>query len=324
MVRVTVLVAVYNAERWLQACLDSLLAQTLEDIQVVCIDDASTDNSLAMLQQYALHDPRIEVLHLEENMGQAHARNVGLSVAKGEFTCMVDADDWLSPDALELASRAMTDEVDCVLFEVVMSYGKDEHTYALPAFTRLTGSEAFTLSLDWRLHGLYLIRTELHRLHPYDESCRLYSDDNTTRIHYLCSRQVGRCAGRYYYRQHPASSTHRVSVRRFDYLQANASMRRQMEELGVGDELLAEYEQCRWLNLVDVYMFYHVHGAELTSRERRYGLEQLHHAWATIDHGVLRPQTASKLGYRPCRWWWLFRLQEWVYFSLRSLVGKNK
>lgn len=316
--------AVYNAERWLPACLDSLAGQTLADIQVVCIDDASTDGSLEILRRYAHEDPRFEVIHLEENRGQAHARNVGLGVAKGEYTCMVDADDWLSPDALELGVKAMSPDVDCVLFEVMMCYDTRQERYALPSFERMTGREAFILSLDWRLHGLYMIRTDIHRNHPYDESCRLYSDDNTTRIHYLCSRIVGRCQGRYYYRQHSASSTHQVSVRRFDYLQANASMRRQMEELNVADELLAQYEQCRWLNLVDVYMFYHVHGRQLSRAERRYGLEQLRQTWTSIDHSVLWPETARKLGYRPCRWWWLFRLQEWVYFSLRSLMGKNK
>ena len=84
MSKVTVLVAVYNAEAWLARSLDSLLAQTMRDLQIVCIDDASTDGSLQLLQQYAEHDERIEVMALSENHGQAYARNQGLQRAQGE------------------------------------------------------------------------------------------------------------------------------------------------------------------------------------------------------------------------------------------------
>lgn len=324
MPKVSVLVAVYNAGQFLARCLDSLLGQTLSDIQVICVDDASTDGSLRLLNDYALRDMRIDVLRLQDNCGQAHARNVGLSVAKGEVICMVDADDWLSPDALERLYDAFDDTTDCVLFDLVSVYDNREERYAMPAFTVLTGEEAFRLSLTWKIHGLYGVRADIHRRFPYDETCRLYSDDNTTRIHYLASRRVARCRGIYYYRQHDASATHQVSVRRFDYLRANESMRRQMLEAGVGQKLLAEYENHRWLNLVGIYMFYHVHGKELTSRERRYGRSELYRTWLSIDRTLLNKETTAKFGYRPCQSWRLFRLQEWLYFTLRGLLGRNR
>ena len=324
MPKVSVLVAVYNAGQFLARCLDSLLGQTLSDIQVICVDDASTDGSLRLLNDYALRDMRIDVLRLQDSCGQAHARNVGLSVAKGEVICMVDADDWLSPDALERLYDAFDDATDCVLFDLVSVYGNREERYAMPAFTVLTGEEAFRLSLTWKIHGLYGVRADIHRRFPYDETCRLYSDDNTTRIHYLASRRVTRCRGIYYYRQHDASATPQVSVRRFDYLRANESMRRQMLEAGVGQKLLAEYENHRWLNLVGIYMFYHVHGKELTSCERRYGRSELYRTWLSIDRPLLNKETTAKFGYRPCQSWRLFRLQEWLYFTLRGLLGRNR
>ena len=324
MPKVTVLVAVYNAEAFLPRCLDSLLAQTLRDIQVVCIDDASTDGSLRILNSYALRDLRIEVVRLQQNSGQAHARNVGLRQAKGEVVCMLDADDWLSEDALQQLYDAFDADTDAVLFDVVMNYPDRDEPYPMPSFETLTGQEAFRLSLTWQIHGLYGVRAAIHQAHPYDDSCRSYSDDNTTRIHYLCSRQVRRCSGIYYYRQHSASVTHQVSVRRFDYLKANESMRRQMQQLGVGEELLALYENHRWLNLVDVYMFYHVHGRELSPADRHYGLQELHRVWLTIDRQLLDVATTAKFGYRPCRCWTLFRLQEWLYFTLRGLLGRNR
>ena len=323
MSKVSVLVAVYNAELFLPACLDSLVSQSHCDIQVICIDDASTDGSLSILNDYAMRDNRIEVVHLEENGGQAHARNCGLQRVNGDIVCMLDADDWLSTDALERLVATFDEQTDCVLFDLVFEYADHMKPYPMPHFDVLTGKEAFQQSLTWKIHGLYGIRASIHKQHPYDETCRSYSDDNTTRIHYLHARQVRCCTGVYHYRQHEASVTHHISVNRFDYLRANESMRRQMLALQVDESLLAEYENHRWLNLVDVYMFYHVHGRELPKEDRDYGLQELRRIWSAIDREVLNKETTTKFGYRPCRSWQLFRLQEWLYFTLRGFLGKN-
>ena len=97
MPKVSVLVAVYNAEAFLPQCLDSLLGQTFHDIQVICTDDCSTDGSLKILQDYAARDTRIEVLTLSENGGQAHARNEGLKHAGGEYLSFLDDNPSPSP-----------------------------------------------------------------------------------------------------------------------------------------------------------------------------------------------------------------------------------
>jgi len=325
MPKVTVLVAAYNASSYLRCCLDSLLSQSMTDFQVVCVDDASTDDTLQILNEYRARDARIEVVQLSENQGQAHARNVALTQAQGTYISMLDADDWLSADALEKAVEALDskEDIDSVLFEVAMEESKRSSFYPMPTFTTLTGDEAFRLSLTWQIHGLYMVRADIHHRYPYDETCRLYSDDNTTRLHYLASRRVGRCAGVYHYRQHAGSSTHAVSVRRFDYLLANESMRRQLLQAQAPEELLALYEQHRWLNLIDVYQFYHVHGNELSASERRHGLRLLQSAWHGIRRDLLDKGANAKLGYYPMPTWRLFRLEEWLYFTLRGLLGKN-
>ena len=324
MVKVTVLVAVYNAEPYLAECIESLGRQTLSDIQIVCVDDASTDGSLALLQSFADEDPRIEVVHLDENQGQAHARNEGLKRARGEYVCMLDADDTYSVDALDKAVEAFGEEdVDVVLFEVSMDYPDRSEIYPMPPFRFLTGDEAFRLSLTWQIHGIYMVRAAIHRRYPYDETCRLYSDDNTTRLHYFSARRVGRCKGVYHYRQHTHSATHRVSVRRFDYLKANESMKRSLVSLNVSPDVLALYENHRWLNLVGVYMFYHVHSHQLPPAEASYGLSELKRVWQGIDRSMLDRHTTRKFGYRPMSSWVLFRVQEWLYFTIRGFLGKN-
>ena len=100
MCQVSVLVAVYNSAKYIRRCMDSLLAQTLKDIQIICVDDCSTDESLEILNKYADTDPRIDVISLKENRGQAHARNEGLSLAGGKYITFVDSDDWLEPQCI--------------------------------------------------------------------------------------------------------------------------------------------------------------------------------------------------------------------------------
>ena len=270
--KVTVLVAVYNMARFLPKCLDSLLSQTLREVQVVCIDDGSTDDSLHVLRQYAARDARIEIIALPENHGQAYARNQGLLTARGEYVCFLDSDDWLSPDALEQAVTVFEEhgDTDCVLFQVDIMHPTVER-YPLPPFDALTGREAFRSSLDWQIHGVYMVRTALHRRYPYDDTCRSYSDDNTTRLHYINAREVRQCQGVYYYRQHNQSTSHVVSVRQFDRLQANESMKRQLEEMGSDDEVMRQWETTRMMMLVDCYMFYHCHAGELSAADRQIG-----------------------------------------------------
>ena len=105
---VSVLMAVYNAEPYLYKALQSILSQTLMDVEILAVDDASTDGSLAILRDVAQGDARLRVFTQERNKGQAVARNLALRQARGEFICMVDADDWLSPDALERAVDGMS------------------------------------------------------------------------------------------------------------------------------------------------------------------------------------------------------------------------
>lgn len=326
MIRVSVLVAAYNAEKYIKECIDSLLSQTIPDLEVICIDDASTDHTPDILDRYAREDDRVLVRHLEENVGQAKARNIGLSLARGTYVCMLDSDDWFAPDALQSAVEVFEThhETDCVLFQVDEVYADHARRYPMPDFDSISGFQAFEYSLDWRIHGLYMIRGDLHHLIPYDDTSRAYSDDNTTRMHYLRSREVRQCDGVYYYRQHDHSVTHQVGVIRFDYLKANESMLRQMKDASVPERLIDEYENIRWLNLIDTYMFYYLHSRQLQPEERAYGLSEMKRVWRSIDTSRVRWRLKMKFGYWPMRpSWWLFRAQEQLYFTSRAVLRRN-
>lgn len=322
MSRVTVLVAAYNAQKYLCECLDSLLVQTIHDIQIVCIDDASTDSTPAILSEYAQRDSRIVVLRCGVNSGQAVARNMGIEVADGDYITMVDADDRLSAEALERAVSVLDANADTgsVMFSLV--YFDDESDWPYPMRTDKdvwSGQEAFELSLDWSIHGLYVSRTDLFRRFPYDTSCRLFSDDNTTRMHYLHSGTVRMCNGVYYYRQHAESMTNGISALRLDLLEANASMARQLRESGQDRRVLAMFERERWINLTGIC------GLWLRNREiagRQEAMDRFRRAWNDIDRSLLPGRLKMKPGYIPCHSFRLYFLQIEFYFLLRRILGK--
>ena len=118
MPKVSVITPVYNVETYLRQCLDSVLNQTLRDIEIICVDDGSTDGSAAILEEYAAKDSRIKVVK-QENAGAGAARNAGLSVAKGEWLSILDADDEFSPNMLsemvEAGERNSADVVACTM-----------------------------------------------------------------------------------------------------------------------------------------------------------------------------------------------------------------
>lgn len=101
MKRVSVIIPVYNTERYLRKCLDSLLNQTLQDIEIIVINDGSTDNSLKILEDYATAYPNLFTLINSKNQGAGKARNLGIDIAAGEYIWFVDSDDWIYPDSIE-------------------------------------------------------------------------------------------------------------------------------------------------------------------------------------------------------------------------------
>lgn len=119
MVKVSVVLPVYNVEDYLRDCLDSIVNQTLKDIEIICINDGSPDNSLEILREYEKKDNRITVID-QENGGHAVATNRGIDLATGECLFSMDSDDILELNALELSyNRLKEKDVDFVMFKAI-------------------------------------------------------------------------------------------------------------------------------------------------------------------------------------------------------------
>ena len=129
---VSVIVPVYNVEQYLPQCLDSIVNQTLKNIEIICVNDSSTDNSLNILNHYAEKDPRIKVV-TQPNGGAGEARNRGLSLAAGKYLSFLDSDDFFEPDMLELAyNKAVCDKADFVVFQSDQYYTDRKEFVSVP------------------------------------------------------------------------------------------------------------------------------------------------------------------------------------------------
>lgn len=113
--KVSVIIPVYNAENYLKECLDSILKQTLQEIEVICVNDGSSDGSLSILNEYVKEDSRLKIIS-QENQGAGSARNNGLKYAKGLFVIFLDCDDIFEHNMLEIMySKAILLNLDvCV------------------------------------------------------------------------------------------------------------------------------------------------------------------------------------------------------------------
>ncbi len=119
---VSIIVPVYNVEKYLSQCLDSLVNQTYRNLEIVCVNDETPDNSAAILKQYAEKDSRIKIFE-QKNMGLSGARNTGMKNARGDYVMCVDSDDWIDLETCEQAvSAALKHNADLVMWSYVREF----------------------------------------------------------------------------------------------------------------------------------------------------------------------------------------------------------
>lgn len=149
--KVSVIVPVYNGEKYLQRCLNSITKQTLKDIEILCIDDCSTDNSLNIIEDFAVTDKRIKIFRHLKNSGESKARNTGLENSTGEYLSFVDNDDTIDLDFLEkLYKKAKETNADIVKAKAhVFSYDGLEYFDNLNQKIKKHNSKLFFSSYWW-------------------------------------------------------------------------------------------------------------------------------------------------------------------------------
>jgi glycosyltransferase involved in cell wall biosynthesis len=289
MALVSVLVAVYNGEAFLDPCLSSLRAQTLTDIEIICVDDGSTDATPEILRRYAAADGRIRVL-AQKNRGAAAARNHALRHATGTYAMMVDSDDWITPDTLASASAAFDEGAFDGVFLQLHRYHQETGTAVhepLPA-TPLSGVEAFRLSLDGRVHGLICWKRSFLTQYGFDEQ-GTYGDEYTTRLLLINSTTLGSCEGKYFYRKHGASITSRFSGKWFDALSTQARIQELIDTHTLAPEVSNDFLKTRFHTVEWLLRSLHTYKNDLSKEEFSTLKKKLSDSFSLVVHHTKRP-----------------------------------
>jgi glycosyltransferase involved in cell wall biosynthesis len=294
---VSIVIAAYNAEQYLPRCLDSMIAQTYKNIEIIVVDDASTDGTMTILKDYASKDERIRVLCMEKNSGAPAARNKGMKATKGEFMTTVDADDTLAADAIELSVNMMIadPELDFVLYNLMLVESTPSDSPRITPFpinpkvkkTIMTGEEACYWSMQWDIPGLGMTRSPLEQDMPEEAKFGQYGDETTTHLIFLKSRKVALGEGKYFYYQNPASYTKKISTKRFEILECRLSLRQHLLKLGVDDRMIKRLDVRRWRELIGACYLYWKHSKTFSEEEREDIWERLNYTYSTLHFNEL-------------------------------------
>ena len=224
--QLSIIVPVYNmaAEKKLEYCLDSLVAQTLADYEIIAVDDCSTDESWDILKNYEKRFPeKFRALHLEENKHQGGAKNAGLKTAQGEWIGFIDSDDWITPDMYErLIERAKSTGADlvgcdyCLTSEHSMKVGQVVHNNKAGQTGVLDDEKRRSLILDGGSLVVKIFRRSMILDNELWFPEHIFYEDNALGNSYLVLANHFEYIEEplYYYYQHGSSTVHTISEKR--------------------------------------------------------------------------------------------------------------
>ena len=222
MCNISIIVAAYNVEMYIEKCIKSLIKQTFNNIEIVVVNDGSTDRTRDILEKYSSIDNRIKIVN-KKNEGLIEARKSGLKVASGEYIMFVDGDDWLKNDACELLyNKATSYNLDIVYYNLVFAIGKYLKQNNMHDFGVIKGEEFLKLVLTNKIRAnavLQFIRSEflIENNIKFIQGVT-YAEDLAITVSLAVNNPKVGCINQslYYYYQRPDSITKIVDKRVFD------------------------------------------------------------------------------------------------------------
>lgn len=219
----SVIVPVYNCEKYLKECVESVMTQSFTDWELLLIDDGSSDLSAQICESYAVADKRVKAVH-KQNGGEFSARKTGLETASGTFITGLDADDYLEPDHLNDIYKAIeNNNVDCVSFPVHYFEAREGITESMAPDGTVMDRDDYLLSCVRNSDFSFCnkaIRADHYKNTDYVDAPNIrFSEDMIMVIPALCSieRACVLNIGSYRYRIHEASSNARLSIKQIEY-----------------------------------------------------------------------------------------------------------
>ena len=257
---ISIIVPVYNVEKYLQDCLDSILNQTFSDFELILVDDGSTDRSGEICDEAQKNDSRVRVIH-QSNGGLSRARNAGTKLARGEYIAYIDSDDVVHPDYLRLLlnnlleSHADVSVCRYVRFKDKAPFEKEAEPASL---TVISGNEAVELIVGAHLRYMItawgkLYASELKDLLIYPEG-KFHEDEFVTyKVFHQSNKVAVTACPLYGYRQNPNSITHFYSPRHLDGLEGIAESMNWLK--GKGEDDLSALAAKRYLLNIEIQWY---------------------------------------------------------------------
>lgn len=308
--------AVYNAEKWLYKAVESVINQSHEDWELICMDDGSTDNSLDLLQDYADKDSRIRVYSYEHCGIHAVYLNRGVRLATGEFVFSLDSDDWISSDLLsQVLKRQNETNADFVIPDMCrIDETETELSYMRGCLgdrnAIITGRQAVVYSLDWSIHTCGIIKKKIAMLLPFDEDG--YSVEVTARRRLLACEKVAFSEGTYYYLQNTQAITKRFGVRKFYYVMIDVKMLRFLKENGFEIKVQEDYYADSLKRLIVAWILYAQRHKDLSKYDRQKVCSYLSTAFSyMMQQTELFKATRHTLSVK--QRWVLTTKQQWLF-----------
>jgi glycosyltransferase involved in cell wall biosynthesis len=243
--KITFIIPVYNVEKYLRECLDSVVNQTLREIQIICVNDGSTDNSLAILNDYAARDQRITIINLQ-NGGSSIARNTAYDYIEGDYILFVDSDDFIDLTAADkLYEQASKTNADLVLFDMVYCNNKSVPYKFSRKFTQTETLTSFDQRAKLILDSTGVVWDKLYRSDLLLQNKirfpeKLYGEDQAvTFLSLVAAKNITTVPESfYYYRMVADSISHLYSThkRQTDTILVYAFIREQLNRLGLFDD----------------------------------------------------------------------------------------
>lgn len=236
MIKVSIIVPVHNSAGYLSKCVDSLLAQTLQEIEIILVDDASTDSSRELMNDYAGRSQKIRCLYLDENIRQGGARNRGIEIAQGEYIAFVDSDDFVEPgmcEALYIAAQGADMcgadywiDRDGALQDVNLNYGEG---------TKMTPDKLVVFIAGCGYFWSRIYRRELLEKHNLRFPENVYYED--AYFNFMTALYAESCVkapGQYYhYYQSPESTVRKNGTHQYERIAIPSLIMRDCKERGV-------------------------------------------------------------------------------------------
>lgn len=286
MVKISIIIPIYNAGRYLEKCLDSIVEQSFRDIEIICINDGSIDNSLAILKKYSEKDRRIVVV-TQENSGSSNARNKALEIARGEYCLNIDSDDWIEQGYLEtMYNTAKKNNLDIVISDIIFSYeftNKILKDVKLEEESYITGYQWIKLFFRYKATGYTwnkLIKREIIKNLRYNENIFYWEDVEFLLKLALNSKKIGKVNKSFYnYRIGENNGSKRRSIKKFlDKEICCLEIEKEFFKNKISKEILDIFYYRRYRELLLELLF-----TEYSLEEKRYYIEKRDEYLKKID-----------------------------------------